>query len=300
MDLNEIAVFTTVVRAGSFTAAAKTLAMPKSTVSRKVSDLEERLNARLLQRTTRKLSLTDAGRTLFDYGTRVVNELQAAESAVRSLQDKPRGLLRVTAGLNQSWLGDIVADYLKRNPEVQVELLCTGRSVDLVEERFDLGIRAGVLADSSLVARRIASVTWLLVATPAYLKKRRRPRTPEDLKQHDCLVFGASSTIGNVRLDRGEESVQVPITARLVVSDFDILYAAATAGLGIGLLPAFRCIADLRARRLERVLHDWNTPSTPIHVVYPTARHLSAKVKSFVEHLQQRMTPPPWERDPAP
>jgi DNA-binding transcriptional LysR family regulator len=300
MNLNEIAVFTSVVQAGSFTAAAKTLGMPKSTVSRKVSDLEERLNARLLQRTTRKLSLTDAGRTYFEYGVRVVAEIEAAERAVASLQDQPRGLLRVTTGLNPSWLGDIVADYMKRNPEVQVEILCTGRLVDLVEERFDLGIRAGALTDSSLVARRLGSVTWFLAATPAYLKKRRRPRAPEDLKQHDCLLFGAGSTIVNVRLDRGEESVQVPITARLVVSDFDILYAATTAGLGIGLLPAFHCIDDLRTRRLEPVLRDWNPPPTPIHAVYPTARHLSAKVKSFVEHLQQRMTPPPWELGPPP
>src|SRR5215470_13007692 len=181
MDLNEIAVFTRVVQAGSFTAAAKVLGMPKSTVSRKVSDLEERLNARLLQRTTRKLSLTDAGRTYFDYGVRIVNEIEAAESAVGSLQHKPRGLLRVTAGLNAAWLGDIVADFMKRNPEVQIELLCTGRYVDLVEERFDLGIRVGALADSSLIARSLASVSWFLVATAGYLKKRRRPRAPDDL-----------------------------------------------------------------------------------------------------------------------
>jgi DNA-binding transcriptional LysR family regulator len=304
MDLNEIAVFTRVVQAGSFTAAAKALAMPKSTVSRKVSELEERLNARLLQRTTRKLSLTDVGRTYFDYGVRIVHEIEAAENAVASLQDKPRGLLRVTTGLNPSWLGDIVADYMKRNPEVQIELLATGRNVDLVEERFDLGIRAGALADSSLVARRLASVTWLLVATPAYLKKRRRPRSPDDLKQHDCLLFGTSSAASTLRLDlgvgRGEETVQLSISPRLVVSDFDILYAAATAGLGIALLPAYRCIEDLRARRLERVLDPWSAPSTPFHIVYPTARHLSAKVKSFVEHLQHRMTPAPWELGPAP
>src|SRR5215468_9843055 len=153
MDLNEITVFTRVVQAGSFTAAAKVLGMPKSTVSRKVSDLEERLGARLLQRTTRKLSLTDAGRTYFDYGVRIVNEVEAAESAVGSLQDKPRGLLRVTAGINASWLGDIVAEFMKRYPDVQVEMLCTARSVVLVEERFDLGIRAGALSDSSLIAR---------------------------------------------------------------------------------------------------------------------------------------------------
>src|SRR5215470_7164846 len=216
MDLNEIAVFTRVVQAGSFTAAARLLGMPKSTVSRKVAELEERLRARLLQRTTRKLSLTDAGRTYFDYGVRIVNELEAAEAAVGSLQEKPRGLLRVTAGVNNTWLGEIVAEFLKRYPEVQLEMLCTGRSVDLVEERFDLGIRAGALADSSLVARSLGSATWFLVATPAYLKRRRRPRTPDDLKEHACLLFGAGSMTVNLKLERADESVQVAIPAHLL------------------------------------------------------------------------------------
>src|SRR5262252_5409298 len=228
MDLNEIAVFTRVVQAGSFTAAARALGMPKSTVSRKVSDLEERLNARLLQRTTRKLSLTDAGRTYFDYGVRIVNEIEAAESAVGSLQQEPRGLLRVTAGLNAAWLGDIVADFMKRYPEVQLELLCTGRNVDLVEERFDLGIRAGVLADSSLIARSLGSVTWLLVATSGYLKKRRRPRTPEDLEDHDCLLFGAGPMTVHLQLHSGERSAQVTIAPHLLVSDMDVVHAAAS------------------------------------------------------------------------
>jgi DNA-binding transcriptional LysR family regulator len=219
---------------------------------------------------------------------------------VGSLQAKPRGLLRMTTGPNASWLGDIVADYMKRNPEVQIELLSTGRTVDLVEERFDLGIRAGALADSSLVARRLGSVTWFLVATPAYLKKQRRPRAPDDLSQHDCLLFGAGSTSVTVRLDGGDQSVQVAISARLLVSDFEILRTAALAGLGIALLPAFQCVEDLRSHRLERVLRDWTAPSIPMHVVYPTARHLSAKVKSFVEYLQRRMTPPPWEIGPMP
>jgi DNA-binding transcriptional LysR family regulator len=300
MDLNEIAVFTHVVRAGSFTAAAKELGMPKSTVSRKVSDLEERLNARLLQRTTRKLSLTDAGRTYFDYGVRIVNEIEAAESAVGSLQDKPRGLLRVSVGPNSQWLADIIADFMKRSPEVQLEVLSTGRNVDLVEERFDAAIRAGALADSSLVARRLGNVTWFLVATPAYLKKKRRPRAPDDLKDHDCLLFGTGSTAVNLRLENGDERREVAVSARLLVSDFDIVYAAATAGLGIALLPAFRCMDDLREHRLERVLRDWAAPTIPVHIVYPTARHLSAKVKSFVEYVQQRMTPPPWELGPVP
>src|SRR6185295_2339884 len=134
MDLNEIAVFTRVVQAGSFTTAARELGMPKSTVSRKVSDLEERLNARLLQRTTRKPSLTHAGRTYFDYGVRIVHEIEAAESAVTSLQDKPRGLLRVSVGTSAQWLAGIVADFMRRNPEGQLEVLSTTRNVDLVEE----------------------------------------------------------------------------------------------------------------------------------------------------------------------
>ena len=299
MDLNEIAVFTRVVQAGSFTAAAKVLRMPKSTVSRKVAELEERLNARLLQRTTRKLSLTDAGRTYFDYGARIVNEIEAAESAVGSLQDKPRGLLRVTAGINASWLGDIVADFMKRYPDVQVELLCTGRSVDLVEERFDVAIRMGALADSSLVARSLGTATWLLVATPGYLKRRRRPRAPDDLKEHDCLVFGVGSMTVQLRLARGDESVAVTVPAHLLVSDMDIVHSAAIAGIGIALLPAFRCVDELRTHRLEHVLRDWAIPATPVHVVYPTARHMSAKAKAFVDHLQDRMTPPPWAIGPA-
>lgn len=299
MDLNEIAVFTTVVKAGSFTAAAKELGMPKSTVSRKVSDLEERLDARLLQRTTRKLSLTDAGRTYFDYGVRIVNEIEAAENAVSSLQDKPRGLLRISIGPSSQWLSTIIVDYMKRNPEVQLEVLATGRNVDLVEERFDVAIRAGALADSSLVARRLGSSASFFVATPAYLKKRKRPRTPDDLTEHDCILFGTGSSI-ELRLESGDDRANVHISPRMIVSDFDILHDAVTGGLGIGLLPEFRCMEDLRAKRLEIVLRGWAPPAVPVHVVYPTARHVSAKVKSFVEFVQQRMTPPPWELGPKP
>jgi DNA-binding transcriptional LysR family regulator len=274
--------------------------MPKSTVSRKVSELEERLKSRLLQRTTRKLSLTDVGRTYYDYCARIVGEIEDAERAVSSLQETPRGLLRVTAPVNVAFLGPIVSDYLKRFPEVRIDLFCTGRAVDLVEERFDVGIRAGTLADSTLIARNLGSARWFLVATPAYLKKHGRPRSPEDLKKHDCLIFGAGLGSADVRLENAGRSVQVALSARLLVTDMDILDAVATAGLGIALLPAFRCIEELRAHRLERVLPDWNAPSTPVHVVYPSTRHLSPKVKSFVDHLHQRMTPPPWELGPMP
>jgi len=300
MDLNELLVFVRVVQAGSFTAAAAKLGMPKSTVSRKVSELEERLQARLLQRTTRKLSLTDVGRTYYDYSARIVSELEEAERAVSTLQKTPRGLLRVTAGINSTYLGPIVSDFLKRYPDVQLELFCTARAVDLVEERFDVGIRAGTLADSTLIARSLGRVSWFLVATPAYLKKHGRPKSPQDLKNHDCLFFGSGAATVTLRLEKNDASVEVDVPARLLVSDMDILCSVATAGLGIALLPSFRCVEDIRARKLDRLLRDWNAPSTPFQVVYPSTRHLSAKVKSFIEHFQARMTPPPWELGPTP
>jgi DNA-binding transcriptional LysR family regulator len=300
MDLNEILVFTRVVQTGSFTAAAAALGMPKSTVSRKVTELEERLKARLLQRTTRRLGLTDVGRTYYDYCARIVAELEDADRAVSSLQAEPRGLLRITAGTNVGWLGSIVGEYLKRYPEVSVELVCTGRIVDLVEERFDLGIRAGALADSTLVARSLGAVRWFFVATPAYLKRRGRPKSPDDLKGHDCLLFGAGAASLTLRLAKGEQSAQIALSARMLVNDMDVSRAAATAGVGIAVLPASQCVEELRARKLERVLRDWEVPATPVHVVYPTARHVTPKVKTFVEHLQQRMTPPPWELGPVP
>jgi DNA-binding transcriptional LysR family regulator len=300
MDLNEIMVFARVVQAGSFIAASAKLGMPKSTVSRKVSELEERLSARLLQRTTRKLSLTDVGRIYYEHCARIVGEIEDAERAVGSLQETPRGVLRVTAGPNAAFLAPIVADYLKRYPEVRLELFFTGRAVDLVEERFDMGIRAGTLADSTLVARSLGRVAWFLVATPAYLKKRGRPRSPEDLAKHDFLFFGAGVEGVGPRLEKDGKVVQVAVSARLTASDMDVVHGVTAAGLGIGLLPAHQCVADVRAGRLERVLREWVAPSVPIHAVYPSTRHLSPKLKTFLDHLQSRLTPPPWEVGPLP
>jgi DNA-binding transcriptional LysR family regulator len=299
MALDEMLVFARVVESGSFTTAARSLGMPKSTVSRKVTELEERLDARLLQRTTRKLSLTDVGRIYYDYCARIASEIEDAERAVGSLQTSPRGLLRVTAPVNFAFLGPIVSDYLERYPDVQLELFCTGRAVDLVEERFDLGIRARALADSTLIARSLGSAAWFLVATPAYLKKHGRPKSPDHLQRHSCLLFGSSGT-ASVQLSKAGEPLSISVSPRLLVSDMDILRTAVSAGRGIGLLPAYLCVEELRSRRFERVLGDWDAPATPVHVVYPSTRHLSPKVKSFIDHLQARMTPPPWELGPMP
>jgi DNA-binding transcriptional LysR family regulator len=300
MDLNEMLVFARVALTGSFTTAAADLGMPKSTVSRKVTELEARLKARLLDRTTRKVSLTDVGRTYYDYCARIAGEIEDAERAVTNLQEIPRGVLRVTTGPNVAFLAPILNDYMTRYPEVRVEVFSTGRTVDLIEERFDVAIRAGALGDSTLIARSLGQVRWFLVGTPAYLKKRGRPRSIDDLKQHDCVMFGTAPSGAALRLQSGEKTAHVEPPARLLVNDFDLVHAGAVAGLGLALLPAYLCLDDIRAKRLERVLRDWEAPSTPVHVVYPSARYISPKVKTFVDHLQERTTPPPWEVGPMP
>lgn len=299
MDLNQLVVFARVVEAGSFIAASRALGIPKSTVSRKIADLEDRLDTRLLQRTTRTLSLTDAGRLFYDHCARIASEVESAQLAVTSLKETPRGLLRVTCGPNASYLAPIVRDYLQRYPEVRLELVTTARSVDLVEERFDVGIRAGRLPDSSLIAKSLGVAAWFLVASPAYLKRRGRPRTPADLAKHHVVHFLGSDRV-TLQLRRGDDHAEVAVSPRLVVNELDLLHPAVLGGLGIALLPAYQCVDDLRARRLERVLHGWEPPPTPIQLVYPSTRHVSPTVKSFIEHVQARMTPPPWQLAPVP
>lgn len=296
MDLNEILVFTKVVQAGSFVGAARELDMPKSTVSRKVSALEERLGARLLQRTTRRLRLTDVGQTYYQHVARVVTEVEDAELAVTRMQAAPRGLLRVTTPLNFGYLGPIVASFLRRHPEVQVELVCADRVVDLVQEGFDVAIRAGSLSDSSLIARNLGSLESFMVASPTFLARTQAPEKPGDLARLDCVVFGGSPEGAKWKLSARGKTRSIEVRSRLVVNDFDVLEEAVRAGLGIAMLPVFRCVEHLRARTLRRVLPQWSSPVTPLHAVYPSTRYLSPKVKAFLDHLRDEMMPPPWER----
>jgi DNA-binding transcriptional LysR family regulator len=292
-DLNALHVFIKVVQTGSFTAAARALGMPKSTVSQRVLELEERLRARLLQRTTRTLSLTDQGRIYYDRCVRIIAEVEEADRAVTSLQERPCGLLRVTVPASTQFFGPVLADFQRRNGGVQLDVVCTDRLVNLVEESFDVAIRAGALSDSTLIVRNLGTVEQLLVASPRYLRERGRPRSPDALAKHDCLVFNVGSEPRIWRFTRGDEAREVRAAGALSVNDLDILHNAATGGIGMTMLPAFRCADDLRTERLERVLPDWELPATPIHLVYPSGRHLSAKVKALLDHLLQ-MTSAPW------
>lgn len=298
LNFNDVVVFAQVVRSGSFTAAARELGMQKSSVSRKVSDLEESLGARLLQRTTRTLALTEEGRVFHEHCLRAIAELDDGRLALGGMRASPRGLLRVTAPLSFGFLGPVVAEFLQRFPEVQVEMVCTDRVVDLVDEGFDIAIRAGPLPDSSLVGRRLGSLPRFLVASPSYLRRRGTPRKPDDLAGHACVAFGTRQA--SWRLESGKGPVEVPIVAaRLVVNDYELLRRAIIAGLGIGLVPEPDCAGELADGTLRRVLPGWIGADTPIHAVYPSTRHLSSKVKAFVDHAASRMggrgdaAPPP-------
>jgi DNA-binding transcriptional LysR family regulator len=291
MDLNELLVFTRVVQAGSFTAAARQLEMPKSSVSRKVSELEDRIGVRLLQRTTRQLGLTDAGRIYFEHSARIVAQIEEADQAVNRMQATPRGLLRVTAPLSFAMLGPIVAEFLAQYPDVQLEMVCTDRSVDLIEEGFDLAIRAGKLEDSTLVSRNLGALKRVVVAAPSYCKLHGTPKTPADLAQHACITFSTGGTPNLWTLyDDADHPVNVRVTSRLVVNDFDMMGDAARAALGIAYMPEYVCAQDLAAGRLRHVLPRWRSAVAPVQALYPTARHLSPKVAAFLDLVRDRFS----------
>lgn len=284
-DLNETLIFAHVVQSGSFVGAAQKLDMPKSTVSRKVSELEGRLGARLLQRTTRKLSLTDVGRAYYQHAERVLAEVEAAELAVTRLQEEPRGLLRVTLPLNVAYLAPAISKYCSRYPEVTLDIVCTDHIVDLIQDGFDVGIRAGKLADSSLIAKSLGTIRNVVVASPQYLARAGVPKRPKDLESHDCIVLGVGAMRENWELREGSRTERVSVKPRLTVNDFEMLRELCIRGLGLSMIPLNICQADLDAGRLERLLPNWCSSEVPLQAVYPSTRYLSPKVRSFVEHL---------------
>nr|PZM93423.1 MAG: LysR family transcriptional regulator [Pseudomonadota bacterium] len=289
MDLRSLSLFVQVVRSGSFSGAARTLGMQRSVASRKVAELEAQLGTRLLHRTTRSLRLTDEGRVFFDHCVRALSELEEAERALSGMRGTPRGLLRVTVPLSFAFLGPIVGEFVRKYPEVRVELFCTDRIVDLVAEGFDAAIRAGHLADSSLIARKLLTVKRVLVASPHYLKRRKRPRHPDDLADHSCLTFVTRRATW--KLLCGAREVEVKVEGQLAANDYQVLLEATLAGAGIALLPETDAAIGLRDRRLVRVLPEWTGEETPIHLLYPSTRHLSARVKAFADFVQARMRP---------
>ncbi|MEY8264094.1 MAG: LysR substrate-binding domain-containing protein, partial [Bermanella sp.] len=270
------------------------LGLPKSTVSRKITQLEERLAVRLLQRTTRTLSLTDTGSAYYQQCSRIIADVQEANIAVTEMQSKPVGTLRITAPalFGSLVLSDIVADFLQRNPGIQVNMVLTDQTLDLIQEGIDVAFRVGVLADSSLIARPLGVVNVITCASPAYIEEHGKPAHPEELKQHHILCWGQH--MNSWEFDTPEQ-VNVDLKARVKVNDAFSLRKLAINGLGIARLPAFLCADDIKAGLLQPVLCDWSYRSSPIHALYPSNRHLSAKVRSFVDYIVDELRhDQPW------
>ncbi|HTJ43995.1 MAG TPA: LysR substrate-binding domain-containing protein [Kofleriaceae bacterium] len=298
MDLNEIVVFAKVVDTRSFTAAAQQLGLPKSTVSRKIAQLEERLGVRLLQRTTRKLNLTEVGQAYYERCQRIVQDIAAAEQVVTDMQTAPRGLLRVTVpvDLGSTYMGALVADFLAQYPEIQLELDLADRIVDLIEEGVDLGIRFGPLIESTLIARKLGALQLRACAAPSYVSKRGAPTTPAQLADHDTLVFAPSGRAVPWMLHGPGGVVDATPRGRLVSNGVLALRDATRAGAGISLLPELVLADDVAAGRLVYVLDGWSMQQSELFAVYPSTRNLSPKVRAFLEFLTSKLTPAPWSR----
>jgi DNA-binding transcriptional LysR family regulator len=290
-----MAVFTKVVEGNSFASAARHFGLSPAMVSKHVQALEERLGARLLNRTTRRVSTTEVGQEYYGRSVRILAEVEEADSAASDLQTMPRGLLKVSAPLSfgTRHVTPIIADYLAVHPQVSVDLSLDDRYVDLLEEGFDLAIRVGRLPDSSLIARRLAATPMVICASPLYLERHGAPQTPRDLAGHNCLAYSFSATRGAwhfLDTERSEEVVDV--SGRFSANNGEALRVLALKGEGILLAPAFIVDKDIEASHLIALLPGYTTADIPIHAVYPHSRDLSAKVRTFVDFLATRFTCP--------
>jgi DNA-binding transcriptional LysR family regulator len=282
--------FVAVADAASFVRAAERLGLAKSIVSKQVAALEERLGVRLLNRTTRSLSLTEAGAAYSERVREILAEIDALEASVGDLVLRPRGLLRINAPVSfgMTHLGAALADYTRAFPDVRIDLQLNDRLVDLVEEGFDVAIRIAPHLDSSLVARRLATTRGVLCASPDYLARHGTPRKPEDLREHECLGYTYSSSGDEWRFEGPDGPVAIRLDFRIRANNGDALMAAALAGAGLLLEPRFIVEPHLASGRLVPLLTRLRFTEYGIHAIYPHRKHLSAKVRSFVDFLVRR------------
>ncbi len=292
-DLNDIAIFVKVARFESFSGAARALGMPVSTVSRRVAELEEQLGVTLLQRTTRKLSLTAQGQDYFGQCSGPLDELSDAERVLTQSQKEPEGGLKITVpvALREGPFLEFVSSFLHRHPRIDIDLFITNDYVDFVAQNIDMGIRFGFLEDSSLVAKKLGSHVRYLVATPSYLAGRTMPQQPEDLPQHRCVLMNGKNNQARWDLVSGKRQVSVQVGGSASSHDFHSVAYFTHHGHGIGLLPFTYCDEWIRRGELVRILPKWSSPQIPVHALFPTRRFLPAKLRLFLEELYEWQSP---------
>lgn len=292
MELASIRAFVKVIQTGSFTRAAESLNTQKAYLSRVVTRLEKELGARLLERTTRSLSLTEIGREFFERAVGILASVEDAERAVQKAQGEPRGVLKLTCGVEFGMLAvsGWTRAYLERHPQVRVDADFTGRLVDIVHEGFDLAIRVGPLADSTLTARKLGEFSYGLYAAPGYLARRTAPAEPADLAAHETLAFSGGSHQATWALSRGQQVERVIVQPRLKVNNVFALRDAAMAGLGIAQLPLPVADTAVRAEQLRGVLTNWSLPTVPVHAVFASARYMTPKVRAYIDLASEAMS----------
>lgn len=299
MDLET---FVEVVVQGSFTHAADKLGVSKSYVSKQIAALEDHLGVRLLNRTTRKIATTDAGQAFYERARRILDDVEEAERSVMQLNTAPRGILKMSAPVSFGlhYVTPIVAMFMCDNPELSVELDFSDREVDVIDEGFDLVIRIGQLADSSFIARKIAPVRLITCASPDYLKRRGTPRTPHDLSHHECqhYTYQTSPSAWRFESESGEVA-HVTVSGRMKANNGVALLEASRRGIGISILPDFIANEDIQNGSLVEVLQDWTPGHRAIWALYPHNRHLSAKVRLFIDFLAEHLNPAPWRLNEA-
>lgn|SRR5690349_15882673 len=290
-DLAYMVTFARVVKAGSFAGAAKRLGMTSSVASKHVAKLEKALGVRLLNRSTRKLSLTEAGAAYYEYCARIVDEVESSKTAIAQLQAAPRGLLRVTAPVTfaNTRLGPILREFFGRYPDIQIDLNASNRLVDLAEEGFDVAVRIARTLPPNVVARELRPVHWHLCGSPEYLEREGVPQHPSNLTRHNCLTFPAPAQPVIWHFARGSERVEVPVHGSLQANMVEALHDLARSGSGLTLLPGYIAGRDIREGKLRAVLADWQIESgSSLYAVYLPTRYLAPKVRVFVDFLLEK------------
>lgn len=298
--LEGMSVFAAVVEAESFTGAARQLRLSKGAVSQQLQKLEDRLGVRLLNRTTRRLSMTDEGRAFYEHCRRILDEAREAVDTLDTLDPSPRGVLRINAPMSFGilHLGPAVADFMHEYPDVEIDMSLNDRMIDVVEEGFDMAIRIARLPDSSLIARRLAPCRRVVMASPDYWDRRGRPRHPSDLKDHDALIYDylpEPDTWTFKEPDKGPKGrFSVTVSGRMRANNGEVLLNAAKRGIGVDFAPTFFCCGELQSGELETVLTEYEDDPISVYAVYPHRRHLSPRVRAFVDFLAARFGENPY------
>jgi DNA-binding transcriptional LysR family regulator len=293
-QLTAMKVFRAVAELGSFAGASRHLNLSPAAVSKNITELEAHLGLRLLNRTTRRLSRTEAGARYYEHVVLILDQMEEAEASLGAMQYEPRGLLRVTAPLTLTLtlFSAAVPRFLERFPQLSLDLRLDDRRINIVEEGFDIAIRvSGHLDDSSLVARRLANLQYVVCCSPSYLERFGRPSTPEDLQQHSCVRFTLSDRVDEWEFRKGDRLARVAVAGRYRVSSSLAVRDALLAGFGLSLVPRIYVADHLRRGQLTAVLEDWSAAETSVYALYPSKRHMTAKTNAFLAFLAEQLDP---------